>query len=416
MARPLKPVPIVQKENTKKNYIKRIKKNYFKRRDTSIKVDYDTTPAVLIKLMERQMWIEAIKRCADYPDEAATWMYRLQEVKGEKKNAKGKFRWKILPVHSAIVLHAPVQMIEALVDAYPQGVQKGDDRNMLPLHMAFRLGASPETAAVLVDSYPDALLIKDSKGQTPLRILKEYKRKYKKEKERGNGQKKSKDDILRDTNRKSLIKLYLGRRSKRRSHGDDAISIWNQLFYCSPTCTIDAPTCTSIDTPTCTIDADENQHDGDDGQHDGNEDQHDGKKDKHDSKKDKHDGKKDKHDGNEDQHDGKKDKHDGNEDQHDGKKVKHDGKKDKHDSKKDKHDGKKDKHDGKKDKHDGKKDKHDGNEDQHDGDEDQEDDGDEDQDDKLFYRGMFTDFFKLAIKGIASLPEVVRDTVWCHLN
>jgi len=220
---PLKPVTIVQKENVKKNHIKRIGK----KTKTDIGVDYDTTPTLLIKLIERKKWMQAIIRCADYPDEAATWLYRLQEVEGEgegeKNNAKKEDGGKMLPIHAAIVFHSPVEVIEALVDAYPQGLRKGDDRDMLPLHMAFRLGASPETTAVLVDAYPEALKKKDSNSHTPLHVLRAYKRKYKKEKEREN---KSKG-TFRDKNRKSLIKFYLGGRSYGGDDDDASSSAYD---------------------------------------------------------------------------------------------------------------------------------------------------------------------------------------------
>jgi len=99
--------------------------------------------------------------------------------------------------------------------ACPQGLRKGDDRKMLPLHMAFRLGASPETTAVLVDAYPDAIKKKDSKGHTPLHILKAYRRKYQKERNRG-----SRSNTDMDKNRKHLIRFYLG--SRRYGSDDDA--------------------------------------------------------------------------------------------------------------------------------------------------------------------------------------------------
>lgn len=204
------PLNIIPKEQAKKNYIKRSNK----KKKSIREVDYDTTPTALIKLIERKMWEQAITRCVDYPDEASTWMCRLQEVKGEG-NEKKEVRWKILPIHSAIVLHSPVELIEALVEAYPQGLRKGDDRKMLPLHMAFRLGASPETTAVLVDAYPEALKKRDAKGHTPLHILKAYRRKY--QKERTSGTKK--ESTKMDKNRKQLIKFYLGGRNY--GGGDD---------------------------------------------------------------------------------------------------------------------------------------------------------------------------------------------------
>lgn len=180
----------------------------------SREVDYDMTPTVLIKLIERKMWKQAINRCEDYPDEAATWMCRLQEIKEQDGGLKD-VKWKILPIHSAIILHSPVEVIETLIDAYPQGLRKGDDRKMLPLHMAFRIGASLDVTAVLVDAYPDALKKRDIKGHTPIHILKAYERKYEKEKRLGNDNKDK--DTFADKNRKRLIKFYL----RARKYGDD---------------------------------------------------------------------------------------------------------------------------------------------------------------------------------------------------
>jgi hypothetical protein len=204
---------IVPKEKVKKNYIKRDVKT---KKSKAKEADYDSKPTALIKLIERKMWGQAKVRCIENPEEAAIWMCRLQEVKDNKSNKKSEVKWKILPIHSAIVLQAPVEMIEALVDAYPQGLRKGDDRDMLPLHMAFRLGASPETTAILVDSYPDALKKKDRKGHTPLHILKAYKRKYTKERAEKKSKRSKKDapaESLMDKNRKKLIKFYLGGRT-----------------------------------------------------------------------------------------------------------------------------------------------------------------------------------------------------------
>jgi hypothetical protein len=191
---------------TKQGYIERTPKT----EKVEVKeADYDKSPTVLIKLIEKNMWEQAISRCEDYPNEAAIWMCRRQEkAEGEQQDV----RWKILPIHSAIVLHAPTNLIEALVDAYPAGLRCGDDRDMLPLHMAFRLGASLETTTVLVDAYPEGLKTKDAKNHTPLQILKAYKKKY--ERASKSDQEFSSD---LDKNRKRLIRFYLG----ARKYGDD---------------------------------------------------------------------------------------------------------------------------------------------------------------------------------------------------
>ena len=54
-------------------------------------------------------------------------MYQLQEADGVGKN-KTEVRWRILSLLSAIALHTPVEMIEALFNTYPNGIKTGDDR------------------------------------------------------------------------------------------------------------------------------------------------------------------------------------------------------------------------------------------------------------------------------------------------
>merc|ERR1740123_1546325 len=120
---------------------------------------------------------------------------------------------RISPLILAIVMKAPVRVIEALLSAYPNGIKTRDDKKMLPLHFAFRLGCSEEVANILVDSYPKALRVKDSKGHTPRGILKAYRHHYKKERAKGDMnqsmRKKAKGTTNIDRNRKILINTYL---------------------------------------------------------------------------------------------------------------------------------------------------------------------------------------------------------------
>eukprot|EP00559_Dactyliosolen_fragilissimus_P003557 CAMPEP_0184861384 /NCGR_PEP_ID=MMETSP0580-20130426/6083_1 /TAXON_ID=1118495 /ORGANISM="Dactyliosolen fragilissimus" /LENGTH=714 /DNA_ID=CAMNT_0027358865 /DNA_START=168 /DNA_END=2312 /DNA_ORIENTATION=+ len=171
--------------------------------------NYDTDPTFLVKLIERKMWKDAIERCEQYPSEASVWMCRMQDSDKQQSSTdvdSKQIRWKILPLHSAIVLHAPVSVIRALLEAYPNGVTKGDDRKMLPLHMAFRLGSEMDIVEHLVESYPEALHVKDAKGHTPIFLLKSYRKKYQKELKRDSKKKWSEVD----ENRQVLIDRYLG--------------------------------------------------------------------------------------------------------------------------------------------------------------------------------------------------------------
>lgn len=181
-------------------------------------MDYDVNPTYLVKLIERKLWRDTIERCDKYPEEASIWMCRHQEVK-DKENVNQVIRWKILPLHSAIVLHSPPEVIEALIDAYPMGVKDVDERGMLPLHMAFRLGCDLEISTILVDSYPEALGQKDKKGHTPLRILKAYRKKYQKDKEKN---KNNEPKSVLDKNREELIKFYIGRHTYHGSSDCDS--------------------------------------------------------------------------------------------------------------------------------------------------------------------------------------------------
>ena len=162
-------------------------------------------PTQLFNLIEKQMWTEALKRCQEYPQEARIWMCRLRTVESTTQKPKKELHWRILPIHCAVVLHAPMDLIQELIFAFPLGLEKGDDKSMAPAHCAFKIGLDPDITQVLVGSFPEALLLRDEENHTPLDILKAYRRKYRK------------NDLLAtmeqedqlDVNRRELIQLYL---------------------------------------------------------------------------------------------------------------------------------------------------------------------------------------------------------------
>lgn len=105
-------------------------------------------------------------------------MYVIR-VKG--KYARKKFivpcflnEWKgkaeIYPIHQALSSPtAPFELIEALLFAYPEGVQKKESSmNRNCLHIAIRAGISTEIVTYLVDKYPSLVLAHDSQGRLPL--------------------------------------------------------------------------------------------------------------------------------------------------------------------------------------------------------------------------------------------------------
>lgn len=128
-----------------------------------IEVDYDINPTRLYKLIESKDWQGTVDRTRSNPEEAQTWVMR--------KESDGKLRWKLLPLHAALILKSPGDVVAALIKVYHNGAQCKDDQGMLPLHLAFQKDAPEDAVEVLLRVYPEAVKVKDKRGKTPLERL-----------------------------------------------------------------------------------------------------------------------------------------------------------------------------------------------------------------------------------------------------
>ncbi|KAL3925962.1 MAG: hypothetical protein SGILL_000063 [Bacillariaceae sp.] len=124
--------------------------------------DFDKNPTVLYALVQKKIWAEAMDRAKSNPEEASVWVSRREK--------DGKLRWRLLPLHAAIVFKASPDVIESLLTAYPQAAETKDDQGMLPLHLAFRNGASEAVVHQLLMSYPYSVDVPDRKGRVPLTL------------------------------------------------------------------------------------------------------------------------------------------------------------------------------------------------------------------------------------------------------
>ncbi|CAB9514635.1 expressed unknown protein [Seminavis robusta] len=122
--------------------------------------DYDKNPTDLFLNLQKKEWAAAEKNANGDSLEARTWVTR--------KEKHGKLRWRLLPLHAAIIFKAPEKIVESLLAAYPKGAQSKDDQGMLPLHLAFRHGSSEGTVNLLLVAFPQSVNIKDRKGRIPL--------------------------------------------------------------------------------------------------------------------------------------------------------------------------------------------------------------------------------------------------------
>jgi hypothetical protein len=124
--------------------------------------DYDTSVTRLYQLIEASDWDGAAERCRTHPDEVRTWVIRRH------KDPK-KIRWKLLPLHTAIIFQSPECVVFALLQEYPEAIQATDDQGMTPLHLAFRHYQHDEALLkLLLEAYPHGIINKDYRGRTPL--------------------------------------------------------------------------------------------------------------------------------------------------------------------------------------------------------------------------------------------------------
>ena len=127
--------------------------------------DYDLGPTQLYTFIENKHWESAIERTRTTPLEAKTWISRREP---ENPNV---IRWRLLPLHATCVFRAPLSLIEALIQANPDGPGMMDDQGMLPLHLACRNGASRGVVMTLLNANPSSINARDKKGRTPLNLV-----------------------------------------------------------------------------------------------------------------------------------------------------------------------------------------------------------------------------------------------------
>jgi len=128
--------------------------------DKMSECDYDTNPSALYSLIQNKKWEKAIARARESTVDCATWVFR--------KEGDGKLRWRLLPIHAAIIFKAPEDVVEELLLVYPTASQCKDDQEMLPLHLALRNGSSEVIINLLLMSFPASVEVKDRKGRVPL--------------------------------------------------------------------------------------------------------------------------------------------------------------------------------------------------------------------------------------------------------
>mmetsp|Transcript_26964 Transcript_26964/g.58459 ORF Transcript_26964/g.58459 Transcript_26964/m.58459 type:complete len:622 (-) Transcript_26964:146-2011(-) len=116
----------------------------------------------LNQLIMREDWGLAAMQCRMRPHLAGRWLERSGFFMGRHSAS-------VLPLHQAVALHPPVEMIQTLVLTYPAGIKsKETSFGRLPLHVACRSGASPEAIECLLAYHPDGGREGDTLKRIPL--------------------------------------------------------------------------------------------------------------------------------------------------------------------------------------------------------------------------------------------------------
>ena len=152
--------------------------------------NFDVNPTGLYMAVHTKQWALAADRAKVFPAEASVWVARMGDAVEEpsvqqpmsprspptsptaamavsRQRHPKVLRWRMLPLHGAVLFNAPVNVVETLIKAHPAGCSAEDDQGMLPLHLAFRVGASEDIVLALLDVYPEAIEITDYKGRVP---------------------------------------------------------------------------------------------------------------------------------------------------------------------------------------------------------------------------------------------------------
>ncbi|KAL7498366.1 hypothetical protein ACHAWT_009414 [Skeletonema menzelii] len=139
-------------------------------------VDFERNPTGLYVAVHTKNWAMALQRAGAYPREACIWVMRLEEPDAKPTSpcakpipmlGKRPVRWRMLPLHAAILFGAPIQVIKAIIKANPNACDSPDDQGMNPLHLAFRAGSTEDVVVAILETCPEAIDALDYKGRLP---------------------------------------------------------------------------------------------------------------------------------------------------------------------------------------------------------------------------------------------------------
>lgn len=113
-------------------------------------------------LLFEEDWPAAITEIECHPNETKVWTTRPGFFDGDHASS-------VLPIHVACSVHAPLEVIEAIVEAYPECVQLIESVfKRLPIHVACQFAARADVIEYLVQQYMAGTMEADILGRLPI--------------------------------------------------------------------------------------------------------------------------------------------------------------------------------------------------------------------------------------------------------
>eukprot|EP00985_Skeletonema_marinoi_P016191 scaffold8640_cov135-Skeletonema_marinoi.AAC.3 len=123
-------------------------------------------PTLLLDYLVASHWDNVMSRVREAPSEVKAWA---------RKEVDGEVVCDVLPLHAAIVLGAPSDVIIALLNAYPSGAGEIDGNRSFPIHLAASclpyIERGDRVVGHLLKAFRSGKHAVDAKGRTPSDIV-----------------------------------------------------------------------------------------------------------------------------------------------------------------------------------------------------------------------------------------------------
>ena len=115
-------------------------------------------PTKLYSLIEASDWDVAVRHCLESPNEVSMWVGSCQKIEDAK----------LLPLHIACSLRAPLILVAVLIQSYTESVKRTTNTGKLPIHLACEKRADHRIISLLLHTWPESYAEKDERGNTPV--------------------------------------------------------------------------------------------------------------------------------------------------------------------------------------------------------------------------------------------------------